>query len=181
MFWVLRISIRHSATLKILRNDSTVWLYAWLLSHVWHSVTLWTVAHQAPLFMGFSKQEYWSVLIFPSPGALPDPGIKPACSIFSKLASEFFTQWANKEALIIMMDKGKFLFLNVSALDSTNIWVYGTSLVAEMVKNLTPQQRLYFYLAIVFLSESLLPTSLTTTEKNKVGIFFFFFYLNSQH
>ena len=35
------------------------------------------VACQAPLFMGFSRQEYWSVLPFPSPGDLPDPGIKP--------------------------------------------------------------------------------------------------------
>ena len=39
--------------------------------------TLWTVAYQAPLFMGFSRQEYWSGLQFPSPGDLPDPGIEP--------------------------------------------------------------------------------------------------------
>ena len=38
--------------------------------------TLWTVAHQAPLSMGFSRQEYWGGLLFPSPGDLPDPGIK---------------------------------------------------------------------------------------------------------
>ena len=37
----------------------------------------WTVAYQAPLSMGFSRQEYWSGLPFPSPGDLPDPGIKP--------------------------------------------------------------------------------------------------------
>ena len=37
----------------------------------------WTVACQAPLSMGFSRQEYWSGLPFPSPGDLPDPGIKP--------------------------------------------------------------------------------------------------------
>ena len=41
-------------------------------------VTLWTVAHQAPLSMGFSRQEYWSGLPCPPPGDLPDPGIKPA-------------------------------------------------------------------------------------------------------
>ena len=40
--------------------------------------TPWTVAHQAPLSMGFSRQEYWGGLLFPSPGDLPDPGIKPA-------------------------------------------------------------------------------------------------------
>ena len=37
----------------------------------------WTVAHQAPLSMGFTRQDYWSGLPFPSPGDLPDPGIKP--------------------------------------------------------------------------------------------------------
>ena len=37
----------------------------------------WTVAHQDPLSMGFSRQEYWSGLLLPSPGNLPDPGIKP--------------------------------------------------------------------------------------------------------
>ena len=40
-------------------------------------VTPWTVAYQSPLFVGFSKQEYWSGLPVPSPGDLPDPGIKP--------------------------------------------------------------------------------------------------------
>ena len=41
------------------------------------SVTPWTVAHQAPLSMGFPRQEHWSGFPFPSPGDLPDPGIKP--------------------------------------------------------------------------------------------------------
>ena len=40
-------------------------------------VTPWTVARQAPLSIGFSRQEYWSGLPFLSPGDLPDPGIKP--------------------------------------------------------------------------------------------------------
>ena len=40
-------------------------------------VTLWTVAYQASLSMGFSRQEYWSGLPFPSPGDLPDPRIEP--------------------------------------------------------------------------------------------------------
>ena len=47
------------------------------LSCVQLFVTLWTVAHQAPLSMGFSRQEYWSGLPFPSAGDLPDPGIEP--------------------------------------------------------------------------------------------------------
>ena len=40
-------------------------------------VTPWTVAHEAPLPIGFSSQEYWSELPGPSPGDLPNPGIKP--------------------------------------------------------------------------------------------------------
>ena len=41
------------------------------------SATLWTIAYQAPPSMGFSRQEYWSGLPFPSPGDLPNPGIEP--------------------------------------------------------------------------------------------------------
>ena len=48
-----------------------------LLSRVRLSATPWTIAHQAPLSMGFSRQEYWSVLPFPSPGDLPDLRIEP--------------------------------------------------------------------------------------------------------
>ena len=44
--------------------------------------TSWTVACQAPLSMGFSRQEYWSGLPFPSPGDLPDPGIEPRSPTF---------------------------------------------------------------------------------------------------
>ena len=52
------------------------------------SVTLWTVAYQAPLSIGFPRQEYWSGLPFPPPRNLLDPGIKPASPA---LASRFFT------------------------------------------------------------------------------------------
>ena len=43
----------------------------------WLCVTPWTVAHQAPLSMGFSRQEYWSGLPWPPPGDLPNPGMEP--------------------------------------------------------------------------------------------------------
>ena len=46
-------------------------------SRVFLLATQWTVARQAPLSMGFSRQEYWSALPFPLPGDLPDPGIEP--------------------------------------------------------------------------------------------------------
>ena len=58
------------------------------LSPVQSSVTPWTVAHQAPLSMGFPRQEYWSGLLFSSPGSLPNPRIEP---VFPALAGEFFT------------------------------------------------------------------------------------------
>ena len=48
------------------------------LSRVPLLVTLWTVAHWAPLSMGFSRQEYWSELSFPPPGDLPNPEIEPS-------------------------------------------------------------------------------------------------------
>ena len=50
------------------------------LSRVCLFATPWTVAKQAPLSMGFPRQEYWSGLPYPSPGDLPEPGIKPASS-----------------------------------------------------------------------------------------------------
>ena len=56
---------------------SSVWsIYACVLSHVWLFVTPWTVACQAPLSMGVSRQGYWSRLPFPHPGDLPNPGIE---------------------------------------------------------------------------------------------------------
>ena len=51
-----------------------------VLSHVQLFDTPWSAAHQAPPSMGFSRQEYWSGLPFPSPGDLPDPGIKLSVS-----------------------------------------------------------------------------------------------------
>ena len=47
------------------------------VSHIWLFVTPWTGAYQASQSMGFSRQEYWSGVPFPSPGDLPDPGFEP--------------------------------------------------------------------------------------------------------
>ena len=60
----------------------------------------WTVAHQAPLSMGFSRQEYWSGLPLATPGHLPNTGIKPTSSL---LADGFFTTSATWEALKITL------------------------------------------------------------------------------
>ena len=65
------------------------------LSRVRLFVTPWTVAHQAPLSMGFSWHEYWSGLPLPSPGDISDPGIKPV-SFVSYIG--FFTTGATLEA-----------------------------------------------------------------------------------
>ena len=59
-----------------------------LLSRVRLLATPWTAAHQAPPSMGFSREEYWSGLPFPSPGDLADPGIEP---LSPALAGSFFT------------------------------------------------------------------------------------------
>ena len=62
-------------------------------------VTLWTVAHQAPLSLEFSWQKYWSVLPFPCPGDLPDTAIKPTSPESPTLAGRFFTTSPPVEAL----------------------------------------------------------------------------------
>ena len=91
-------------------TKSRTWLSDWttrmiitVLSHSGVSnsyATLWTVACQAPLSMGFPRQEYWSGLPFPSPGHLPDPGIGPASPA---LAGGFFiTEPCGKPKIIIL-------------------------------------------------------------------------------
>ena len=76
---------------EVLRFEESIavmCVHAQSLSRVQLSVIPWSVAHQAPLTVEFSKQKYWSVLPFPSPGDLPDPGIEPASPA---LASGLFT------------------------------------------------------------------------------------------
>ena len=53
--------------------------------------TTWTAAHQAPLSMEFSRQEYWSGLLCTPPGDLPDPGIEPPSLMSPASAGGFFT------------------------------------------------------------------------------------------
>ena len=67
------------------------------------SATPWTVAHQAPLSMGFSRQEYWSGLPLPSPGDLPDRDwTQDSC-----IAGRFFTIWDNRGALVHILVRCK--------------------------------------------------------------------------
>ena len=83
--------------------SAPVWIFTPLadcaksLSHVQLFVTPWTVASQAPLSMGFSRQECWSGLPCPPPGDLPDPGIEPSSFMSPALAGWFFTTSATSE------------------------------------------------------------------------------------
>ena len=74
-----------------------------MLSHfsrVQFFATLLTVALQAPLSMGFSRQEYWSGLLCPPPGGLPHPGIEPASPA---LVGRFFTTEPSEKPLLLIM------------------------------------------------------------------------------
>ena len=69
-----------------------MWICVYMLSHfirVQLFATLWTVAHQDPLPMGFSRQEYWNGSPCPPPRNLPDPGIKPVSLTSPALAGRF--------------------------------------------------------------------------------------------
>ena len=87
-------------------------------SNVQLFATLWTVTHQAPLSMGFSRQKYWSGLPCPSPGNLPNPGIEPKSLKSPSLASGFFTTsitWETvKGTLWLHNRRQSFSFLNQS-------------------------------------------------------------------
>ena len=82
----------------------TTWLteIPWCLlsrfSHVWLFVTPWTIALQAPLSMGFSRQEYWNELPWPPPEDLPNTGIKPVSLMSPALIGGFLTTSASWEA-----------------------------------------------------------------------------------
>ena len=75
------------------------------ISRVLLSETLWTVAHQAPLSMGFSRPEYWSGLLCSSPRDLPDRAIKPLSLMSPALESGFFatsTTWKARLSICIL-------------------------------------------------------------------------------
>ena len=72
------------------------------------SATSLTIARQAPLSMEFSRQEYWSGLPFPSPGDLPNPGIKTASLVSLALADRYFyhcATWETQCSLHICIDR----------------------------------------------------------------------------
>ena len=91
---------------KYLRTEKNIWFCSWamcvcvcvcvcmcvqLLSCVQLFATPWTAALQAPLFMEFSRQEYWNRLLAPIPGDLSDSGMEPTSFVSPVLAGGFFT------------------------------------------------------------------------------------------
>ena len=87
---------------SLLRNCQTVSKVAVPAKSLQSCLTrqLWTVAQQAPLSMGFSRQEYWSGLPCPSPGDLPDSGIEPESQMSPAFAGGFFTTSLTWEAKV---------------------------------------------------------------------------------
>ena len=103
-WWAAIYRVAQSRTqLKRLRSSSSKYICvcAQSLSHIRLFVTPWTVAHQTPLSTGFPRQEYRSELAFPTPGGLPDSGIKPESLASPILAGRFFTTWETSGSLTI--------------------------------------------------------------------------------
>ena len=96
-------------------------------SRVWLFVTPWTIARQAPLSMGSSRQEYWGGWPRPPPGGLPDPGIGPVSLTSPALVTGSFTTSASS---LSSFKRVNFYFVNYEADFSLNIWAELTSVTA---------------------------------------------------
>ena len=93
-------------------------------SRVWLFVTPWTVAHQAPLSMGFSRQEYWSGLPCPPPGELPNPGIELLSLMSPALAGGFLTTSTTWEAYVyIYIERDTSLYIHIILLTCTYAFI----------------------------------------------------------
>ena len=97
MIWSHNEAIDGKATILEALPLFEVPLLCCLVSHVWLFLTPWTVAGQAPLSVGFPRQEYWSGWPFPSPGDLPDPGTEPA------VGRRILYYSASREALEVLL------------------------------------------------------------------------------
>ena len=107
-----------------------MWYHAVLSRFSRVCVTPWTVAHQAPLSMGFSRQEYWSGLPCPPSEDLPDPGIEPASLQSPALAGRFFTICATWEApsQVLIVANRAIAALNISIFIKHSMLCYAKSL-----------------------------------------------------
>ena len=105
-----RMDLHHFKVIPVKRcgqEISKTCVLCCVLSHVQLFLTPWTVAHLAPLSMGFSRQEYWSRFPFPPPGDLPDPGIEPASLASPALTGRFLTTSTTWEAQVEVLLRKK--------------------------------------------------------------------------
>ena len=79
-------------------------------------MTSWTVAHQAPLSIRLCRQEYWSASLFPSPGDLPNPGIKPASPVSPTLQADSLPAGGHQGSQLLSM-------FNMLALGEVNFYL----------------------------------------------------------
>ena len=86
----------------------------YVLSHAWLFVTLWAIALRAPLSLGFSQQEYWSALPFPSPEDLGNPGIGHLSPMSPTPAGKFFTTKPSGKINCLLHNLLIFVCMNVS-------------------------------------------------------------------
>ena len=133
MLFVLLHTLRPLPRTPVVFTEWSEWVKS--LSRVWFFVTPWTVAYQAPPSMGFSRQEYWSGLPFPSPGDLPDPGIEPGSPALQAdaLTSEPPGKpcHASKVSLKVIPQR----WLVPLLCTSTHSWWYGTLLYTELLQD----------------------------------------------
>ena len=102
-------------------------------SHAWHFATLWTVAHQAPLSIGFSRQEYWNGWPCPPPADLSDPGIEPTSPVSPALQADSLPtappgkpkihfRWAKYVYIFIVVCWTLFNFNSLSSVGQEALW-----------------------------------------------------------
>ena len=87
-------------------------------------VTPWTVIHQAPLSVGFSRQEHWSGLPCPPPQGLPHPGTEPTSLMSLALAGGFFTSSATWEALYMNICEHIKSYIRIFVYIQTRVYIF---------------------------------------------------------
>ena len=127
-------------------------------SPIWLFAASWTVAHKAPLSMGFSRQEHWSGLPCPSPGDLPNPGLKSVSLTSPTLAGGCFTTSATQKErnslnlmknickkftanIILSSEKLKAFPLRSEARQGFPFWPLVLSIVLELFANAVTQEK----------------------------------------
>ena len=116
----------------------------------------WTIAHQAPLFMGFPRQKFWSGLPFPSPGGLLDPGIEPASPA---LAGRFFTTEPPGKPNLCRPTSKKRSLLSKVLLSWIRYWRYRTLHMFISIYLANTHSFLYFYCCIFAFNDTFMKTT----------------------